>query len=257
MAEMYCFYDEETLREGATVTLGKAESQHLVKVLRLRPGSEVHVLDGQGRKARGIISSIATKMARVELLAVEMVAAPPCAMHLAQVIPKGKCMDAIIRKATEIGVRCIYPLLSDHSEVRLDAERGRSKRAGWVVTAREACKQCGCPYLPEIHPPQKVDEFFAKMGAFAPASSWLLIASLEEDAVYLGDYRATLPPQPKEALWLIGPEGDFSPREYAQARAAGCLPVGLTQNVLRSETAATYALSILDYELHALFKRHS
>lgn len=252
MAGIHCFAAVSGIEQGMEVTLSAAESRHVIKVMRVREGEAVVLLNGEGIKAQCELAVADVKAAQLNVVAVETVAAPACALHLAQVIPKGKSMDAIVRKATEIGVSSIYPLFSEHSEVRLDGERGLAKCAGWVATATEACKQCGCPFLPKIFAPQALTAFLSTIATWEKRNAWWFIASLEADAGHLWEYRSTLAQAPKHALWMIGPEGDFSRREYTQARETGCLPVHLASNVLRSETAATYALSILDYELNGM-----
>lgn len=249
MAGIRCFQSGAHFEEGVGLSLDKAESHHLVKVMRLREGASVSVLDGEGRVAECVVEVANAKQARLQIIAVNRFERPPCRIQLAQVIPKGKSMDAIVRKATEIGVDTIFPLMSEHSEVRFDAIRGKSKRAGWVTTAIEACKQCGSPYLPTIREPQSIETFFENLEASEDRG--LFVGSLESGTRFLKDYLSEMETPLKEAIWLIGPEGDFSSDEYQRAREVGFNPVHLTENVLRSETAAIYALSILDYELRS------
>jgi 16S rRNA (uracil1498-N3)-methyltransferase len=126
--------------------------------------------------------------------------------------------------------------------VKLDEDSKKADR--WREIALEACKQCGNNWLPEIQSPQKTHDFLSTL----PKHDLKLIASLQPDAEplkkILGESGSL-----KSVLILIGPEGDFTPAELGLAKSAGCLPLSLGPLVLRAETAAIYALSILHHEL--------
>jgi 16S rRNA (uracil1498-N3)-methyltransferase len=170
-------------------------------------------------------------------------------MTLAQAVPKGSTMDEIVRQATELGTARIVPLISERTQVHLDGERAEKKVEKWRTTAIEAAKQCGNPWLPEITPIQKFPDFLATTNA----DELKLIASLHAGTTTLKQVLASFAHKhsrpPRTALWLVGPEGDFSPAEITAAITAGFAPVTLGPLVLRSDTAALYALSILSNEL--------
>lgn len=204
--------------------------------------------DGNGTEWDCVISS-ARKAGAVLSVRIQREAAPlPFDLTLAQAMPKGPCMDAIVRKATEIGARRIIPMDTARTQVKLDADRRDHKTDKWQVAALEAAKQCGNPWLPRIEAVTP----FAKVIAEAKADL-LLVASLHPEArglkPLLVEAERQLGRRPRSALWLVGPEGDFTPEETAQAIAAGFRPVTLGPLVLRCETAATYALSVLSHEL--------
>ena len=169
---------------------------------------------------------------------------------LAQAVPKGKNMDLIIEKATELGVAEIHPLLSERTVIKLDATERDKKRDKWQRVAIEACKQSGQNHLPTVAAPQTPEQFFA---GGRPAYDLLLVASLQPGSRHLKDLLAEHQNEtggaPKSALILIGPEGDYTPSEINTAQNAGCLPMTLGPIVLRTETAAIYSLSVLAYEL--------
>jgi 16S rRNA (uracil1498-N3)-methyltransferase len=154
-------------------------------------------------------------------------------------------MDEIVRQATEVGAARIVPLISERTQVQLDGARADKKREKWETAAIEAAKQCGNPWLPEIASIQT----FASFLASAPATELKLIASLQPGALPLKALLAAHGRPPASATWLVGPEGDFSPAEMSAALAAGYVPVTLGPLVLRSDTAALFALSILRHEL--------
>jgi hypothetical protein len=132
--------------------------------------------------------------------------------------------------------QCVYPR----------AEGGADKV---TRTALEAAKQCGNPFVPEILPVQNAAAFMESARGY----DLKLIASLQPGAkslkTVLAGFRAAQQRAPKKVLWLIGPEGDFTPAEMSLSQSAGFEPITLGPLVLRCETAAAYALSILSYEL--------
>jgi 16S rRNA (uracil1498-N3)-methyltransferase len=217
------------------------EAHHALHVLRLKVGDPLNVFDGRGHEAQVRIAEITKDSVRLSILQHSNTAPLRCRITLAQAIPK-KSMDLIVQKATELGAASIVPLVSERSVVKLDEHSRRMER--WCEIALEACKQCGNNWLPEIQPPQKARDFLTSPGKF----DLKLIASLQPDSkplkVLLGDA-----PKPSSVLILIGPEGDFTPAELILAKSAGCLPLSLGPLVLRADTAAIYALSILHHEL--------
>jgi 16S rRNA (uracil1498-N3)-methyltransferase len=115
----------------------------------------------------------------------------------------------------------------------------------------EAIKQCGSPWMPHIDPPQSPQKFLSGNDRFELS----LLASLQPDArhprEYIRNYVADNGKAPKSICVWVGPEGDYTPAEINAIRQAGALPITLGQLILRSETAAIYCLSILNYELQA------
>jgi 16S rRNA (uracil1498-N3)-methyltransferase len=160
-------------------------------------------------------------------------------------------MDLILQKATELGVTAIVPLISERTVVQAAGE-GSNRLARWRSIVLEACKQCGNNWLPAVAAPVNAREFLAGLAPVVEDRELRLIGSLQPDARPL---KAILAERPRTgdaapaALVVIGPEGDFTPAELIDARAAGCRPLSLGPLVLRSDTAAFYALSILHHEL--------
>jgi 16S rRNA (uracil1498-N3)-methyltransferase len=240
---MHRFY----LTNLQTLALAGGEAHHALHVLRLKVGDEVTVFDGRGHEARCTISEIARDTVRLTALQHSTTAQLRCRITLAQAMPK-KTMDLIVQKATELGVSAIVPLISERTVAKLDGKTGRADR--WGDIALEACKQCGNNWLPEVHPPQKYDVFLRSVGQF----NLKLIASLQPDAKLLKTILADSPIRQladslPSVLLIVGPEGDFTTAELDLARSAGCVPLSLGPLVLRAETAALYALSILHHEL--------
>ena len=241
---MHRFYLPPTEWNAPAPVLSEGESHHVLNVLRLGPGDHVTVFDGEGGEARADI--VAVDGAKIHLRIGPKSSSQPlaCAITLAQAIPKGKHMDLIVQKATELGAAWVAPLFSDRTIVQLDTKDAEKKRDRWREVAIEACKQCGQNRVPEISVPRSPKAFFEKQ----EPSELMLIASLQPDArrikSVLAEYQA-----PRSVCVLVGPEGDFTPAELALAKSKGCRPITLGPIILRAETAALYCLSVLAHEL--------
>ncbi len=231
------------------IRLSPEESHHLVVVNRCGRGDPVVAFDGHGREWLTECADPAKHGAVLRVKSTRPAATRAFAITLAQAMPKGSAMDDIVRQATEVGAARIVPLVSERTQVHLDGDRADKKVEKWRTTAIEAAKQCGNPWLPEIAPLQKFDSFLASAGNY----DLRLVASLHAGTTSLKQalalHAARHPQPPRNALWLVGPEGDFSPAEMTAAITAGFMPVTLGPLVLRSDTAALYALSILSNEL--------
>jgi len=229
------------------LVLDEEESHHAASVLRLKAGDRAVVFNGEGMQASVEIAGVGKRAVELKLIEASQSPAPACRITLGQAVPKGKNMDLIVQKATELGAAAIAPLLTAHTVVQFDARDAGKKREKWQTVAIEASKQCGQNWLPTVLPPQSLDALLP--GDF----DLLLIASLQPDARHprqvLADYVQEKGARPANVLVLIGPEGDFTPAEIDHAKAHGCRPITLGPIVLRTETAALYCLSILNYEL--------
>lgn len=248
MAKYRSFLFADAVVEGGAILLDRRESHHLIRVFRARVGDPVEVLDGAGTRYYGTILEADAKAARVEVDTVESEAKPNGDVVLLQSIPKGKAMDLILRTATEIGVSSIQPVFTEHGDVLMKGDRLASKLEKWRLTMIEACKQCGLAYLPKLKTPLELDTYLQSLPEAGQALH--LVASLQSDAQRLTD---CLNREATSVTLAVGPEGDFSIREYRAMAASGFLPVRLGANVLRAETAAAYFLSVVDQQ----YRSHS
>lgn len=238
-----------TEREPSEIRLSPEESHHLVNVNRGSVGDTVVAFDGRGTEWICELASEAKSGATLRVRFNQKIKPLGYEITLGQALPKGPSMDAILRKATEIGTRRISPLQSERTQVHLDGDRQDKKIEKWQTAVLEAAKQCGNAWLPEVTPIENASAFMET----AKGYDLKLIASLQPGAkslrTVLGTYRAALGRSPARVLWLIGPEGDFTPAEMSLSKSTGFEPISLGPLVLRCETAAIYALSILSYEL--------
>jgi 16S rRNA (uracil1498-N3)-methyltransferase len=224
------------------LTLTDDEAHHCTRVLRSKLGETVEVFDGEGRSAQGEIFSLGKDQVEISLDNEPSLSNKPPEIHLIQAIPKGGNMELIVQKAVELGISSIQPLITENTIVR--SEQMEKKLAKWQRIALEACKQCGQNYLPTILPVQK----FSTWIEMRQSAELNLVAALLPTSLPLADvFSADL--KLKSASFLIGPEGDFSDKEYEKITSAGYLPVTLGDIVLRVETATLYCLSVIKHEL--------
>ncbi|MFA6544746.1 MAG: RsmE family RNA methyltransferase [Limisphaerales bacterium] len=246
---MHRFHIPPGTANGPEVTLSPEESHHALRVLRLGSGDAVTLLDGAGVEARGAI--VGTDKHAVRVAVRERIVHPPlrCEVTLLQALPKGRLMDSIVEKATELGAARIVPLLTEHTVSRPDEDHAANKLEKWRTTALEAVKQCGNPWLPRIDAPVSFAEFLRRGERFDLA----IVASLHPGArsvreVFAGFETRERPRPAGVAVW-VGPEGDFTPQEIAALVGGGVQPVTLGPRVLRCDTAAIAALAVTLNEL--------
>jgi 16S rRNA (uracil1498-N3)-methyltransferase len=250
---MHRFYLPPQQTQGPRLTLSGSEAHHALHVLRLRETERVVVLNGAGDELLCEVQEAHRDSATVTLKLVQKhVLAPlPYRLTLAQAITKAKTMDLIVQKATELGVHRLAPIVADRSVSQIEEDTVASKLEKWHATMVESIKQCGSPWLPQIEAPQSISKFLAN----SERVDLSLVASLQPDAqhprAHFENFVRERQRLPKSVCVWVGPEGDFTPAEVNAIRQAGALPITLGQLILRSETAAIYCLSILNYELQA------
>jgi 16S rRNA (uracil1498-N3)-methyltransferase len=234
-------YVDAPLAPGAQITLVGNAASHITRVLRLRVGQTLTLFNGQGgeylatidRAHGGEVSVSASEHAAIERES-------PFPLTLAQGVSRGERMDLVVQKATELGVTRLIPLLTERSVVRLDAQQADRKFNHWRAVAIAACEQCGRNRLPEVSLPAQLREFLRQ-----PAAGRGTQLLLSPEATH----RIEDVPRPEAgATVLIGPEGGLADEEQQDALAAGFIAVRLGPRVLRTETAAIAALTLLQRE---------
>ena len=235
------FFIESELAEK--MVLRGLDAHHASHVLRLKPGDEIIVVDSRGMAARARLETIS--LSEIILTFIARIAdsgEPPVAVYLAQGLAKGDKMDYIVQKAVELGVGKIIPLAADRSVVRYDAAKQANRQERWKKIALEAAKQCGRLTVPEVTVFEDVKGLLAKYG-----QDFMMVMLYEGEQK--NGFKALLKNcQARAVLLLIGPEGGFSDGEVAFCRQHGVHTVSVGPRILRTETAALAALSIVMYE---------
>ncbi|MCY0967208.1 16S rRNA (uracil(1498)-N(3))-methyltransferase [Parathalassolituus penaei] len=230
-------YTSEALVSGQQISLDEQAFQHLVRVLRMTDGDCLVLFNGDGRALEGTLCEVGKKQASVLLGNCIAEDAPtPVALHLGQVISKGDRMDFTIQKATELGVTSITPLWSERCDVRLKGERMDKKLEHWRKVAISACEQSGRNRIPEILEPMAMTD-------------WAPTVDTDQRLILHPHNQQPLDTsaQPGSVTLLVGPEGGFSEIEVEQAQRSGFTGLLLGPRILRTETAALAALSVLQY----------
>jgi 16S rRNA (uracil1498-N3)-methyltransferase len=243
---MHRFYLPPESTQGDELFLTGREAHHALHVLRVRRGESITVLDGVGHEMLCDVQQSDRDKIRLCVKERKDAAPLPCQITLLQALPKGKLIESIIQKATELGTARVVPLLSERVVGHFNEKEAARKAAKWQLVAIEAVKQCGAPWLLKVETPMTPVEFLARKENFDLA----LVGSLQPNAKHPREFFRNLSRPESAAVW-IGPEGDFTAVEMDAIKAAGAHPITLGPLVLRTETAATYCLSILNYELRA------
>ena len=236
---------------GTTLSLTGQEAQHALRVRRVRPGEQVVVLDGAGSELICEVRDCRRDSVELAVTQKRFVPPLPYRITLLQAVPKGRTVESIIQKATELGVHRVVPVLSNRVTTRLDAGSAAHKADKLQRVAIEAVKQCGSAWLPQIELPMSPRAFLARKEKFDLPLIASLLPGTRHAREYFQMFQSEHGRKPESVCVWIGPEGDFTPEEIRAIQAEGALPITLGPLVLRSETAAVYCLSILTHELRA------
>ena len=235
MAELHRFFVPADSMSGDVVAIVGEPLHHLRTVLRLGPGTELLLLDGQGGCCRARLDTVGREQAQATILTRWTVAEHPCPLRLLQALPKGDKFDLVLQKGTELGITTFQPVLSGRSIVRQETSRGMR----WQRIVREAARQSRRPRLPTLEPLRSLHE------ALTLVDEPLRLVLWEESARPLQE---VLPPQaPTGVALLVGPEGGLAADEVATVRASGFLPVHLGPRILRTETAGLAVAAVLQF----------
>jgi len=239
------FIPREEIKDGKAV-LPLEEAIHSTRVLRLSQGDTIELFDGQGRIYRGNIIEKDHLKVTVKIHESFEEDNSPAYIILGQSLLKRNKMDLIVQKATELDVAEIYPLTTQHSIPRMDEESMDKKIRRWRRIALEASKQCKRASVPPINPIRDLPSFINDVdGDYLKLILW----ERGECPSFKEIFRKNR--TDRKIILLIGPEGGFSEKEILLATAKDFQPVSLGKRILRSETAALAALTIVQYEISA------
>jgi len=226
------------------MTIANADARHIASVLRLAAGATVQVSDQNGKSGKAEIIAANPEAIELKLLEfLEDTTEPPLDIWLVQSLAKGEKMDFIIQKAVELGVYGIIPVATAHSVVRYDVTKQVDKVARWQKIAREAAKQCGRSYIPQVFPITSLAQILGN-SEFGSANKILLY----EGQAAQGLKQALTDSSSQTYVLFIGPEGGFSSAEVNLCQEHGVRIVTMGPRIMRTETAALAAISAVMYE---------
>ncbi len=219
------------------VSLEPQAATHLTRVLRIQPGTELTLFNGDGNEYTAVISRVQRHHAWANIINAQAVDRESSLnIRLVQGISKGERMDYTIQKAVELGVSSITPVLTERSTVQLKADRLEKRIRHWQGIINSACEQCGRNRVPVIETPLKLPQWLTQLEDTA------LKLTLQPNAT---ETLNTITCTDNNIILLIGPEGGLSEDEIKLSNDKGFTSIRLGPRILRTETAAVTCLSIM------------
>jgi 16S rRNA (uracil1498-N3)-methyltransferase len=239
------FVEPSALRDEVVQIRDSALAHQLARVLRLGPGDQLLLLDGQGLACLVELRSLGRDELSARVIGRERAGGePPVELNVFIALMRAERFEWALQKAVELGARRVVPVQFARS---LPAERADASRLErWRRIAREAAEQACRGLLPVVDEPCS----FADACAAAAASSLALIL-WEGEAPHVRTIlrSSSLVPAPLSLALLSGPVGGIESAELTEARERGIIPVSLGPRILRAETAPVAALAVVLYEL--------
>lgn len=231
------------------VTITGTDVNHIKNVLRMKPGEELAVSNGQdGREYRCAILSFGEESVLCELRFIrEEQTELPVRVYLFQGLPKADKMELIVQKAVELGVYRIIPVATKRCVVKLDGKKAEAKVSRWQGIAEAAAKQSKRGILPQV---AEVMNFSDAVRMAAGMDVRLIPYELAKGMERTRELLGQIPPGADVAVF-IGPEGGFDESEIALAMENGIEPVTLGRRILRTETAGMTVLAWIGYVTEA------
>jgi 16S rRNA (uracil1498-N3)-methyltransferase len=232
-------------RQSGHVNITGQDHVHLSRVLRVRAGECVVVLDGQGSAYEATLTTIG-KAHSIAQLGAEIRAPhePPIFVTVAQALGKADKFDVVVQHGTEAGASRFVPIIADRSIVEIPKDRIEARLARWRAIAKGAAEQSFRSRIPKIEAPVNLPECLV---ATQRAGITVLLLDTSEACVSLHEALDRVTSVPEQLAICVGPEGGWSESEVDQVSTAGIELVSLGQHVLRTETAALVAISQLLY----------
>ena len=239
------FVNRSQINNGYVSILGE-DAHHISRSLRMAVGEHIAVSDMQRTEYDCVLEEFLDGCVRAKIEKERQADTElDIKVHLFQALPKGEKLDLIIQKSVECGVYDITPFESERCVVKCKNDSEERKKGRRNKIALEAAKQSGRGIVPTVNSTVS----FEKMLLEAEKSDVVLFCYEGEGTEPLGRLLAELREKEiKDISIIIGSEGGFSLDEVATAESKGFLKTGLGKRILRTETAALFALSCLVYE---------
>ncbi len=229
-----------------TVTVVGDLLRHLRSSLRVDRGDILLIGDGAGTRYRTVVTAVTAQRLAADIIETLQDDPPETpSVRLGQALLKGEKMDWVVQKATELGVTDIIPLHSRHSVIRPKQERIEGQTARWQRIALEAAQQSEQWRVPVVAAPLDLRRLSQDI-----SKASLRLSLVERQRTGTTFSTVELPTQPSDTIVVIvGPEGGWAPEDVTAMDSAGFMPVTLGPTILRAETAAILAVSLLQYRL--------
>lgn len=231
-------FTSQDLSASLQVQLENDAANHVSRVLRMSKGQQIELFNGDGHSYLGELSTVDRSKVYVQIKEVSVINnESPLNIHLFQGVSRGDKMDLTLQKGVELGVKQFTPLITERCGVRLDDKRWQKKHEHWQKVIESACEQCGRNTIPTLHPAIKLQPALEQL----TSNSFFMHPDASDSFKSINaDTKSEL------QLW-VGPEGGFSDDEINWVETQGCKPVKLGPRVLRTETAALAAVSVMNY----------
>jgi len=231
------FIHPDQIAKGRITLIGP-EAHHLVTVLRLRAGEEVEFCDGSGLIHRARLEKLGREVTAVIVSSRREQDTSPLPLTLAQCLLKGKKMDLVVQKATELGVHTLIPVQSRFAVAGGNPARQASRMARWQRIVVSACKQCGRATPMRIMPVTTIRELSLRDYHYR-----ICCLETEKEGLLSPDFFS----RPGSVLLLIGPEGGFHGDEVRFIEECAFHRITLGPLILRAETAAIVSCGLVSY----------
>jgi 16S rRNA (uracil1498-N3)-methyltransferase len=239
------FFSQETPVVGEETVITGQDARHLIRVLRLKAGDEVVLLSGDGREFLARIARIEAGNVALTVLSEHVSdAEPSIELTVCLGFLKEKKMDDLVRQMTELGMSRFQPFLARRSVSRPDPARMASRVSRWEKIARESIKQCRRGSVPEIRPTVSLDEALRQSDG-----DDVKILFFEDEAGQkpFPESRTTGSGAPLKVTIILGPEGGFTEDEVTLARSSEFDILSMGPRILKAETAAVAACTLVQY----------
>ena len=229
-------YQSIPLKEGCSIFLDNQVAHHVLHVLRLSINDPITLFNGKGGEYAAFISEISKKTVAVTIKKFQAIEKEsPISIHVGQSLIKNDKMDFVIQKTVELGAHFITPLLTERVSTKLTGSLAQKRIEHWQNVIISACEQCGRNTIPVLFPPMKLIDWIKQTQA-----ALKLILSPDSKNTF-----NRLEKTQGDIAIAIGPEGGFSPLEIQLSESYHFKSLSLGPRILRTETAAIAAVSIL------------
>lgn len=227
-------YIDFPIVSGESISLPKDKAHYISHVLRMSSGSSLKLFDNSGYEFNGLITTINKKGVDIEVKQKHKINnESPLEITLCLAVSRGQHMDYSVQKAVELGVYAIIPVISEFSNVKLQAERLQNKMSHWQNIIISAAEQCGRNRLPALSKPVSFSECLV---LDTPKPLLMLLPGSKQSM-------SSITMKTKQLSLMIGPEGGFSENETKEAIEQETISVNMGPRILRAETAVVTALS--------------